>query len=265
MSERQVVGEGPVAYFTPQGQQLGAWLAYLVGQGRLRAAAAPPAAPAMKITAKEPGSTGDNITVTVAENIANRALTDVKVVEEDVYAGVTVAAAAANDANYLPTLLGSATANSPRGSRPGLVRFVDNATPLDPVPSTTDPVVLSVAGGIQKLKVPSATTTAAFELVGRAANPAANNAPAVIWEATITDVDTTRRTFTLTVRWSRTVTVDGSSTQLAALPGLLAFAVTIAPPTQGGALALPAFGSTTLRGGAEPADPKSSTATLYAR
>src|SRR5690242_6395300 len=103
MALSAALGDGPIVFFTNQGQQiqvplsaihfengkvgttrtdLGAdfltWITYLASRGRLVASASPPPLSSLVVTAAEPGASGDNIELTVTPN-ADPALVDVRV------------------------------------------------------------------------------------------------------------------------------------------------------------------------------------------
>src|SRR5512138_3469835 len=110
-------GDGPIVFFTAQGQQvsyplseieftggtprtktapatedadaLSAWLAFLAREGRIAPAPVEPPGNAMLVTATEPGVAGNRITVTVAPT-AQSDKVDVIVTELDVYEGISL-------------------------------------------------------------------------------------------------------------------------------------------------------------------------------
>lgn len=286
MADRLVAGQGPVAFFTDQGQQqsiplsslrlddnnnvkvdgavpvgqLATWLKYLVSQGRLWPIPDPPAGAAMKVTAAQDGSTGNTIVVTVATALTDPTLLDVKIVETDVYTGVVfnAAAASANSnagaANYLPNVLG--IVGGATGSKPGLVRVVGPITaPVDPDPAGA---VARTGTTKPRFAVPAGGGGTAFTLEARADDTAT---PPAVWTAKVRDLQADQ-TFTLEVTWQRVVPAIGA-TQLQSLVNAFAFAVRIEAPT--GGLKLPALGMATLAGGADAAGPVAATATLLAR
>jgi len=289
MARATAVGDAPVVFFTGAGQQLFLplsdiefegdvahsksdtsdallkWLKYLVTQGRLVAAPTPAPGAAMVFTARSAGSTGNNIVVKVTANSATSV--DVTVTETDLYEGLTLDSASPD---YLPTVIGVSGTPGTTGTRPGLVRVKPlAATPPDPEEVDAEPV-LPVVGHIPTWTVAAAGAAPAptsFTLEARDAGSDAG-----VWAIRVTDVEPAgagRATFTLEVKWTKTVTieaadlaVDPSDSASKLFP--LAFAVTITRPAGSASLLLPRPGSVNLRGGAEVARATKAEATLLA-
>lgn len=280
MPELKVVGEGPIVFFTAAGQQraiplsaitidgttvkvdgvrptdtgLEKWLLYLIAQGRLTAAAEPAAPAAMLVTAAVPGAAGNNVVVKVTANAVDATKLDVEVTETDVYERLVAHDPTAE--RYVTTVLGD-NANV-RGTRPGLVR-VDAATPVA-APIARD--ATADGGGNQPMfkLARDAAGAVAFRLEARAADA---EAPPGLWRITVGALDAAEQTFTLTVVWTKTVTVGPAASQLGDLAKLgfgARFAGVGTSP-----LKLPALGATALTGGAQATDAKSATATLRAK
>lgn len=210
-----------------------AWLQSLAGQGLLTASAVPAAPPAFSIAARDPGFAGNDITVTFANvvpNVATPAQTvaDVTVSTTQVYNGLTLATIA--------TVLGTTAGG---GTQPGLayvsnVNTVATALPVattapENFPATPTPVQLAIA----------AASGNAFTLIA-----CHQEADASRLQASISNVDTTRNSFTLTLTWSK----FAAAVPLASLSTQFGYVLTVTPP-QGGFAYPPAAGSTTLLGG----------------
>ncbi len=249
----------PKTISTPADDELTAWLVYLANQGRLRQTPAAPASTALTLKAAIAGSTGNKLVVNVAPNNAEATKLDVTVTETDVYDGLTFNLAQLDDATSVTKVLG--IAGTADGTRPGLVQFVG------PKPAAPVELTVAVPGAVVQpqtnkptINVPSTAANAAplsFALIARAADA---GTVAARWSAAITNLDTTAKTFTLTVGWSKTVTIAGTA-DLAGLATEMAFAVAITLPTNP---ALPAVGTTHLSGGAEIAAATKAAATVLA-
>jgi hypothetical protein len=266
-------GDGPIVFFTAQGQQvsyplseiefdggtprtktppatadaeaLSAWLAFLAKEGRIAPTPVEPPGNAMLVTATEPGSAGNRITVTVAST-AQSDKVNITITELDVYAGVSLGTLAAQ--------LGTSTA---AGARPGLVRVKTVGT-LDPV----EGAAAAVTSTPPSWDVPSATTgTPSFTLEARRTG----TDPARV-TITVTDLDgpTGNKTFTLKVTWTLE-TLNVTVASLAALATAAAFAVEITPIAPATSFTkLPKPGTVTLSGGAEVTAAKPASATILA-
>jgi hypothetical protein len=282
MAQRAAVGNGPVAYFTDDGQRvlvplseiyfdgdaiktrtaasapssLDNWLKYLVAQRRLVPGAAPAPGSAMVLTAAAPGSTGNSIVVTVTPNGTN---VDITVTETNKYTGLSLA--------DLPTVLGVAGATAP-GSKPGLVRVVSSTgAAVDPAEVAADPVT-PVAGVLPRWTIEGSTAgTTSFTLEAR--GPGSDLGTMTISVADVVGPAGAKR-FTLNVKWTSTITAVTVSdlavpiTDAASKPRRLAFAVLISEPAGGGGYALPRPGTVTLRGGTPPLPATQAKATLLA-
>lgn len=277
MATQTAVGEGPVVFFTGDGQQvtyplaaitfvngepavtpapksedvaaLVAWLKVLVKQGRLAPAPAQPPGEAMKITAVATGLVGNRITVAVtpaASAPTDPTKVDVTVTSIYLYPGLKIAA--------LETTLGTSAAPL---APPGLVQL------KLPLPAgSPDPVESAAAG-------PTAPSPARWDLpVGT---------PAFSVEPGRTDADGSKirvgvssvagpagdKTFTLTAIWQVIVPAVTKDTVGTTLKTAVAFGVVIDKPADG-VYRLPRVGTVTLGGGAEAAPAKPATATILA-
>jgi hypothetical protein len=282
MAQRVAVGNGPVAYFTDDGQRvllplseiyfdgndvktrttapapasLANWLKYLVAQGRLVPGAAPIPGSAMVLTAAAAGATGNSIVVRVKPNSADDTKIDITVTETNKYTNLTVAS--------LPTVLGIAGATA-AGSNPGLVRFQEPAagagTPPDPAEGPAS--IVSPAGALPAWKIVGplpASTTTSFILEARGAG--SEKGTMTISVANVVG-PTGAKTFTLNVVWTKTITIAVVADLTTAVTDL-AYAVRVSEPTGGGGYQLPREGTITLRGGAPPVQAAQATATLLA-
>jgi hypothetical protein len=206
------------------------WVQYLATQGLLAADIVPLPPAAFTITARDAGSSGNDITIAfgaVTPNTATPSATtvDVTVSTKQVYPALTPTSIA--------TVLGTAPL---AGTQPGLAYV---SAPLTGMPTAvTTPKTFS---GSPLAFVPPGS--------GGALSPthdaASEAADAALLQATITNVTTT--TFDLTLIWSKEQTVPLSS-----LPATFAYLVTIAPPPGGFVYAPAANSQITLVGGADP-------------
>jgi hypothetical protein len=293
MAKSAAVGDGPVVFFTDQGQQvflplsdihfdgdvvgsdtepssatdpLGKWLRYLVAQGRLVPGPTPAPGPAMVFTAVGAGSAGNNIVVTVTANGATKV--DITVTETDTYEGLTVDTALPSS---LDKVLGTTAAGSV-GTQPGLVRV----QPIVGRPPDPAPVVMTSQAPPWDVVDAGGNTSFTLEPRGPGSDVAqqAGTPPyEPKWTIEVAKVvqppGGAAKTFTLKVAWTNTVTVGAADltvdpTDPASKLVPLAFAVTITKPNGSAGLTLPRLGSATLRGGAEPAPATKARATLLA-
>lgn len=205
------------------------WLAILAARKLLRAGAAPQAVPAILLTARDPGSTGNSIKVTIANVVPKagspeKTKADVTVSVTQTYAGLTLATAA--------SLLG---VGAGAGSRQGLA-FLAAAPAAMPDAAEADfsgsPAQWDVAkaggGGSAFILKPRHDEPDATKLHGK-----------------ISAVDAGAGTFTLTLSWSKTQ----AGVQLKDLQNTFAFVLKAAAPPSG--FALPAVGAVTLSGGSD--------------
>ncbi len=271
MTQIAAVGDGPIVFVTDAGQQLslplaeiffdgngvnssnpevtGAfqdWLKYLVAQGRLGPGKVPAPGIAMVFTAVAPGSTGNNIVVTVAQN-TDPAKVDVTVTETDTYEGLTLGS--------LPNVIGGTS--GPPGTRPSLVRAQVAPSAPDPIAGSavlvaaTNPPNWTVAG-----PVTGGNPTTSFTLVAARTGSAPTE-----WTIAVSNVQqpaTGSKTFTLTVTWTKKVTAVSG---LGDLNPQLGFAVTVSAPD---GYKRPKPGSINLAGGTEPTAATPARATLPA-
>ena len=206
------------------------WLKYLVTASILTPVEKSEPKAAMVITAKDPGSTGNTIELTVSnvhETTPDVFVFDAVVKENDVYTGLT--------ADTLKDVIGNTAGG---GTKPGLV-FVSSAG-APAVPKAGD---YPLTGDPAEVEVKKADDTVAFKLKAKAAG--ADGARTVV---TIGAPDANDK-FTLTAKWQR------SETNLAPadLQSKFAYEITVTAP-DGSPLAVPGAGTTVLAGGADKAD-----------
>lgn len=217
------------------------WLEYLIDTGVLRPAEQPPPSIAMIVSAKNAGSSGNNITI-VFDNVTTSGTTttfDATVTQTDVYESLTPGTLAAT--------LGTST--STLGSRPGLVMLSSSGTPTMPKDKTYPIPDASP----NEVSVEQATSTnEAFMLKARYGAPGAN-----LLSVVISDADQTAGTFTLTATWTKSAT----GIQASGLQTSFAYVITVAAPS-GGSLAPPAEGRVVLSGGSETTSARAASAAV---
>lgn len=278
MATTPAVGPGPISYLKSDGTQviipltaLGfsggsltiptsfaeatTWLTYLAQQGILTLGAPPPPAPAINIKAATPGSGGNNIRILIAnvDTTQDPAKFDVTITETEVYTGLSWDS---KSPMFIATILGT---HANPGS--GLVHVKDNTVSGPPNPiATPTPLTLGSNG---KTPVPATyhvtgTSGDAFVLEARSAGTGGNSI-----KVTITNVDTTTKTFTLTAAWMLQLTGTNKTTASDLANNTDAqWEITVTQPT-GGYLA-PAPGAATLSGGTDGLSPTAATATILA-
>ncbi|HEX2039864.1 MAG TPA: hypothetical protein VHF47_09060 [Acidimicrobiales bacterium] len=219
------------------------FLEHLVSQGVIVAAAKPPPKVGLVITAKDPGSQTNNITLSVTAvhddpTDATTKLFTATVTETDTYTGLTPAT--------LASVIGSTAGG---GTRPGLV-FVTTATPAAPKNGT-----YTLGGtGPYTADVLKADNTTAFTLEGKA-----NDAEAKRTTVSVVN-DATGGTFTLTATWTKTAT----DIKVGDLAATFAYEITVAPAPGAAALAVPAPGTVQLSGGSDAAAARPASASVVA-
>lgn len=208
------------------------WLQTLAGQGLLSAGAQPAVPPAFTVTARDGGSTGNDITLAITKVVPNGAApaqtaVDATVTSQQVYAGLTLASIAA--------VLGAAPGG---GAQPGLA-YVGGAVGTVLPTATAAPQGFS---GTPAQLVVAGSGGNAFTLV-----PTHSGSDVSFLTASISAVDTAKGSFTLTLKWSKPVT----GAPLGTLNAAFGYVLTIAPPP-GGFSYPPAPGQVTLLGGTDP-------------
>lgn len=248
------VGDGPVVFFTEQGQQLSIplsaiyfendavqsrvtanglqeWLNYLVLQGQLTPGRTPVAKRALTFKAATAGPAGNEIKVDVRE-IGAEAV-EIKVTEAQAYKNLTF--------DSVLEVLGSAE---------GLVRATAvTATGADvPAEGLVAPTQVGTAAAraIWEIEALPAGSAKGATLEARSLG-SEKGAMTVLVE----DVDPVAKTFTLNFEWVGTLNVVPAD--LSDVPPLadLMFAVTVDSPSPGTVLHLPRPGHVSLEGGAE--------------
>ncbi|MCY1078694.1 hypothetical protein [Archangium lansingense] len=200
------------------------WLKFLARTGVVVAAPpdTQPARPAMVLQARNPGSAGNDIEIEITYADPPNTFT-LKATQTDVYEGLTL--------ETLPVLLGT---ELKAGTRPGLVRV--KGTPVAMPKARPGKLVGADANSRGSLDV-AGTTGTAFTLEAR-------DTGAETIDVEIDEV--TERTFTLTAKWTKSV----SGLQASNLEKELAkfgHVLTASKPT--GGFALPRAGTFQLNGG----------------
>ena len=193
----------------------------------------PKAKPALCVSAVTPGSTGLVIEITFTNVQPKKAsppssTADVTVEEKHVYKNIAL--------RKLVETIGN-KANG--GSRPGLV-FVSGPVPSS-MPVDGEYALKSEQQNTSaKVDIPKRGGGTAFWLEARSAGDDGK-----LIKTTISDVDTTTNTFTLTVNWAKSV----KDKKISTLADEFAFVVTIKPPEDG--YSAPPSDTFTLVGGAD--------------
>jgi hypothetical protein len=263
MAAFPVVGDGPISFFdVVTGQQtlvplscvqspdgtaiellppfaamahaaaIKALIATLLGSGRLSFGTGPAPALAFVLTAADDGSAGNNVTVDI-QYPTTPTLFDVAATESETYDALTVAS--------IKTVLGTPGV---AGTRPGLVHVLDGAIAM-PVAAAAQPLTGGTPMVAAQFPVPAAAGNA-FTVEARRPGADSN-----VITVAITNVDAGAGTFSLTVKWTKTVTGVDASTIGAKLADL-AYLVTVTAPASG-PFALPAAAKLSLGGGVDPA------------
>lgn len=258
MASYQALGTGPISFvdahqtqqeiplsaitFGPNGVDASAWPLYaganqavvdgllkqFVAQGLLAPGAQTAATPSLTITATEPGSPGNSITVTFANPSPSAGTVDVTV------------SATENHPNQTLASLSNELGNSP-STATGLV-FLESTNNKQPKNFTGN---ISVGPAFDCLvPEPGGDPLGAFTL--KAANPT-SDADAKVIKLVVAPNAAPPNTFTLTDTWTKTVPSVSLATLLNNLTNPFAMVVTFTGPASG---PVPAAGTVTLLGGA---------------
>jgi hypothetical protein len=238
------------------------WLGYLVSIGALTPGTTSPPTPAMIIQAADDGRAGNNINVdfhnivTDPADPTNAAKTtfDATVTETDTYKGLS---SDSTSPSFIGTVLG--TEKKVKGTKPGLVHILDADIPSLSLPKAG---VYQLTGGgasaKSSVKVSKDPTGTAFNVEAKKNGTDGDNTT-----VTISNVDATAKTFTLTAGWTQSV--NGS--KLADLPdslqGSSKYEIIVNKPN-GGNFAIPVPGTIGLSGGADPTDATKASGTVFA-
>jgi len=214
------------------------WVGTLGTEGLLALGAAPPNPPAFTVTAVTPGSTGNDISLTVNAVYTNNTM-DVTVTVLQTYPGLTWTG---TGPNLIQTVLGIATVT---GTQPGLAVVGNNLTAL---PDPSAPASFSLSGGSYEF---APSTFGAGSLLP--SNDPTNSDAGTI-TAAVSAVDSTAETFTLTLGWTK----KGQGLTLSSIAAEFAYVVTITVPA--GSTALPAAGTAIYLAGGTDADSLPATA-----
>lgn len=208
------------------------WIVYLAKAGLLTADTDPPVKPAMRITAKDAGSNGNLIQVTVEKVVpdlttpANTKF-DMIVTEIDIYKGLKP--------NTIQTVIGDAAG---KGSQPGLV-FVPGPLPTDLPKEITDAPLAGAPATLALAKNTGAGNAFSVQAKGSGTDGAFTS-------VTISDVSAAAGTFTLSVKWTK----PAPGIKVADLAGAFAYELTVSA-SDSGVLGPPTAGTFTLTGGSD--------------
>jgi hypothetical protein len=223
-----------------------AWLKELQAHGVVKAATLAPPAPAMVITARAQGSSGNNISIAFSNVDPDAGTFDAELQEQETYLGLT--------AGGVKDVLGTAAGG---GTSPGLVFVSSAGAPAHPG-NGLYPVIADPGGsGNYIADIGDGAGGTAFTVQSRAVDAEATHTVVEIKDAADPQ---SPGTFTLVGTWKKPKAVG---VQPAGLQGGFAYEITVAPPA-GGQLGLPAAGTVALRGGANAAAPAAASATVFA-
>jgi hypothetical protein len=217
-----------------QSGALEAWLEAQIRSGYLTPGTIPAPSPAMLIEARDPGSSGNTISIEIKNVQPNNTTPeatklDVVLTETDTYKAIRPA--------DLETLLGTPTST---GTHSGLILL--NMAIVPTLPAVTSDVALAT-GTLDVSKASGAGT--AFTLRAKRVEAAAD-----LTKVTVKDVDSVSGQFTLVVTWRKSVT----GTTLSALDTELGYIIKVSPPA-GGIFGIPKEGTFTLVGGSDTVSP----------
>lgn len=218
-----------------------AFLKHLTTTGVVKAGAPAPTSPAMVISAKRGGAKGNFIQVQF-KNFGSGANPkfDATVTETNNYPNLTP-----------ETVQGVLGSSASTGSAAGLV-FVAGAAPTELPKAGT--YALAMDGAAASVEIPkNAGAGAAFKLQART-----DGADGALIKVTISNVDTTKKTFTLEAVWTKSAAAKIAPEDIGTT---FAYAIDVAPP-EGGALRTPQAGTTTLGGGADAAEARKASAVV---
>jgi hypothetical protein len=191
---------------------------------------------AMTITAADPGSAGNNITVTIANSQVSVAAAslDFTVTETDIYPSLSLA-----------TMAGILGVQQTAGSQPGLAHLSSQPNTTIGAPNTDQTV--QFVGGSATAKAQAsfvnANGQAVFTLEAKKVGVDGN-----LTSATVSNVDANGN-FTLGLTWQKTLRGATLGNVQQGIATDLAYEITAAPPA--GRIAFPAEGSVPLRGGSD--------------
>jgi hypothetical protein len=219
------------------------WVGYLAKQSLLTPGDTPAPQPALLIQARDPGSTGNFITVDI-ENVQVKAqigdsTADVTVTETDTYAGLTPAT--------LEQVIGKISGG---GSRPGLVFLV----------SQPDKTILpAVSAGVR-----SGAKPYTFDFAGVFKVQAKHDdEDGKLTTVNVTAVDTNAKTFTLVATWTKSANAVKLSDLIDPNKTPFAYELAVTAPA-GGLKSVPTAGVVTLSGGIDAQPAASAQATVVA-
>jgi hypothetical protein len=237
-----------------QAQPASGFLAYAVKEGLIAPAALPSPFPAMLIRAADPGTGGNNISisVTISTSTASPPSDDptqvpfsLTVTETDFYSSLTAA-----------TIEGVLGSSAVTGTSPGLVQVVSGS--VDPM---GDPIATSgpLAGSPAQLDVDGTGSPAlVFTLIAKKTGTDGILTNVVVTPDT-SSPPSGNQTFSLLATWTKTVSGITLADLDTVISSDLGYEITVSKPT-GGAYSVPTAGVTQLSGGAQGT---SASATLF--
>lgn len=236
-------------------------LTNLAQQGVIVPAPVPSPKPAMAVTAKDPGSAGNNIVLTFAVTTPNLDPTQVKfsmtVTETNTYTGLSLTPAAKT---YVETVLGSDTVTSPS---PGLAHVIHASLGATGTPALPSPATFKVNNPPSPkarldVKSTDATPKLLFTLEAKKAGKDGELTSVLSVGANAGDATL----FDLSIQWTKQVN-NLTLANVAANTGALSYEVAVAAPSSG-IFSIPQANSVQLSGGADGASPTAASAIVFA-
>ena len=225
----------------------------LVDNAFLRPGSSPPPKPAMVLEAAVPGAFGNKIQVEFSLSDTSEPTLNATIMAQDSYEGLSYDSTPPTSPAFIKNVLGTGTLT---GTRPTLIRVKDTETPSQPKEGS-----YLLTGGDSSTKsftgIDGDPTGTAFTAEAWKEGSEGNNIT-----VTISDLDADEETFTLEVKFERSLT----DIKLSDLPDELAddgIVLTVTAPDEG--FALPALGTIGLSGGSDPKAASPASATIVAQ
>ncbi len=223
-------GIWPDTYPAPLPDQIKALLSGMANGQMLVPPVVPAAKPAMTITAADPGTQGNNIRIDIVAHLSSNldpttAMFDLTATESETYPGLTM--------DTIESVVGT---DAQAGSQPGIAHVLSGSVDKTKVPADQGPVAFPDTPGAKstvEILDDAGPPNLVFKLEARRSGSGGS-----FGTATVSDVDTTAKTFTLRLQWSHAVTnakLATLGTDLAPLTYLIAVS---APPS--GSVSVPA-------------------------
>ena len=230
----------PDTYLPPLPDQIKTLLADLASGQSLVPPVVPAAKPAATITAADVGAQGNNIRIDLVAHVSSNgdpalATFDITATESETYPGLTMAT--------LESTVGSDTVP---GSQPGIAHVLHSSIDNTKLPEDQGPIAFpDTPSAKATVDIEDATPDVVFTLEARKSGSGGH-----FGSVTVSDVDTTAKTFTLNLKWTHAVTGAKLST-LAADIAPLNYLINVSAPA-GGSIAVPAAATNVALSGGTP-------------